>query len=43
MFTLSHTMPVNTEKPSLNQAQIWQGLLLKAENPVRCDERVHGH
>ena len=34
MFTLSHTMPVNTEKPSLNQAQIWQGLLLKAENPV---------
>jgi hypothetical protein len=27
-------MPVNTEKPSLNQAQIWQGLLLKAENPV---------
>ena len=34
MFTLSHTMPVNTEKPSLNQVQIWQGLLLKAENPV---------
>lgn len=34
MFTLSLTMPVNTEKPSLNQAQIWQGLLLKAENPV---------
>jgi hypothetical protein len=27
-------MPVNTEKPSLNPAQIWQGLLLKAENPV---------
>lgn len=34
MFTLSHTMPVNTEEPTLNRAQIWQGLLLKAENPV---------
>lgn len=34
MFTLTHTIPVNTEKPHLNRAQIWQGLLLKAENPV---------
>jgi len=34
MFTLSHTMPVNTEEPALNRSQIWQGLLLKAENPV---------
>ena len=34
MFTLSHTMPVNTKEPALNRSQIWQGLLLKAENPV---------
>ena len=34
MFKLSHTLPVDTEKPRLNQAQIWQRLLLKAENPV---------
>ena len=34
MFTLSHTMAVNTEEPHLNRAQIWQGLVLKAENPV---------
>jgi len=34
MFTLTHTIPVNTEEPRLNRAQIWQGLLLKAENPV---------
>jgi len=34
MFTLSHTMPVNTEEPALTRAQIWQGLVLKAENPV---------
>lgn len=34
MFTLSHTIPVNTEEPALTRAQIWQGLLLKAENPV---------
>ena len=34
MFTLTHTIPVNTEEPHLNRAQIWQGLLLKAENPV---------
>ena len=34
MFTLSHTIPVNTEEPTLNRAQIWQGLLLKAANPV---------
>ena len=34
MFTLSHTTPVNAEEPPLNRAQIWQGLLLKAENPV---------
>lgn len=34
MFTLDHTMAVNTEEPHLNRAQIWQGLVLKAENPV---------
>jgi hypothetical protein len=34
MFTLNHTMAINTEEPHLNRAQIWQGLLLKAENPV---------
>jgi hypothetical protein len=34
MFTLTHTIPVNTKEPRLNRAQIWQGLLLKAENPV---------
>ena len=34
MFTLIHTIPVNTEEPTLNRAQIWQGLLLKAANPV---------
>lgn len=34
MFTLSHTMPVNTEELALTRAQIWQGLVLKAENPV---------
>jgi hypothetical protein len=34
MFTLTHTIPVNTEQPALTRSQIWQGLLLKAENPV---------
>lgn len=34
MFTLTHTIPVNTEEPALTRGQIWQGLLLKAENPV---------
>lgn len=34
MFTLSHTIEVNTEAPKLTRAQIWKGLLLKAENPV---------
>lgn len=34
MFTLSHTMAVNIEEPRLNRAQIWRGLVLKAENPV---------
>lgn len=34
MFTLSHTIEVNDEEPRLNRAQIWKGLLLKAENPV---------
>lgn len=27
-------MPVNTGKPALTRAQLWQGLVLKAENPV---------
>lgn len=34
MFTLSHTMPVNETDPVLSRSQIWQGLVLKAENPV---------
>ena len=34
MFTLSHTIPVNDTQPRLNRAQIWEGLVLKAENPV---------
>ena len=34
MFTLTHTMAVNTEKPHLNRDQVWRGLVLKAENPV---------
>ncbi len=34
MFTLTHTMAVNTEEPPLNRNQIWRGLVLKAENPV---------
>lgn len=34
MFTLDHTIVVNDEEPHLNRAQIWKGLLLKAENPV---------
>jgi hypothetical protein len=34
MFTLSQTIEVNTEEPCLNRAQIWKGLMLKAENPV---------
>lgn len=34
MFTLTHTMAINTEAPHLNRAQIWRGLVLKAENPV---------
>ena len=34
MFTLSHTMPINDTEPELTRPQIWQGLVLKAENPV---------
>lgn len=34
MFTLSHTMPVNDTEPRLTRAQIWRGLVMKAENPV---------
>jgi hypothetical protein len=34
MFTLSHTMPINNTEPQLTRPQIWQGLVLKAENPV---------
>ena len=34
MFTLSHTIPVNDTQPRLNRAHIWEGLVLKAENPV---------
>ena len=34
MFTLKHTMAVNTEEPHLDRAHIWKGLVLKAENPV---------
>ena len=34
MFELSHTIPINDTEPRLTRAQIWQGLVLKAENPV---------
>ncbi|MGB0629725.1 MAG: SRPBCC family protein [Alphaproteobacteria bacterium] len=34
MFNLSHTMAINDKEPRLTRAQIWQGLVLKAENPV---------
>ncbi|HCH57490.1 MAG TPA: DUF1857 domain-containing protein [Rhodospirillaceae bacterium] len=34
MLTLSHTMPINDREPYLTRPQIWQGLVLKAENPV---------
>lgn len=34
MFTLKHTIPINDTEPRLTRAQIWQGLVLKAENPV---------
>ena len=34
MFTLTHTLAVNDTAPKLTRSQIWQGLLLKAENPV---------
>ena len=34
MFTVNHTIFINDAKPQLNRSQVWQGLLLKAENPV---------
>lgn len=34
MFTLSHTLAVNDAVPKLTRGQLWQGLVLKAENPV---------
>ena len=34
MFTVNHTIFINDAKPRLNRSQVWQGLLLKAENPV---------
>lgn len=34
MFTLVHTLPVNEYGPPLTRSEVWQGLLLKAENPV---------
>lgn len=34
MFTLTHTLAVNETGPTLTRSQIWQGLVLKAENPV---------
>ena len=34
MFTLSHTIPVNDTEPRLTRAQLWEGLVLKAEDPV---------
>ena len=34
MVTLSHTMSINNTEPQLTRPQIWQGLVMKAENPV---------
>ena len=34
MFTVSHEMPIKHVEAGLTQAQVWQGLVLKAENPV---------
>ena len=34
MFKISHTLAVNETGRMLTRSQIWQGLLLKAENPV---------
>lgn len=34
MFKLTHTLPVNDGPVRLTRDQVWQGLVLKAENPV---------
>lgn len=36
MFTVSRTLPVNDDptQPKLTRSQMWQGLVMKAENPV---------
>ena len=34
MFTVSHEIPVKHVEAGLTRAQVWQGLVLKAENPV---------
>ncbi len=34
MFKLTHTLPVNDGPVRLTRGQVWQGLVMKAENPV---------
>ncbi|MEC7490458.1 MAG: AtaL-like protein [Pseudomonadota bacterium] len=34
MFTVSHMIPIKEIDAGLTRSQIWQGLVLKAENPV---------
>ena len=34
MFTLTHTIKVNDIEPHITRSQIWQGLVLKASNPI---------
>ena len=40
MFTLTQTIKVNDIEPHLARAQIWQGLMLKASNPVPFLEAI---
>lgn len=40
MFTLTQTIKVNDIEPHLTRSQIWQGLVLKASNPVPFLETI---
>ena len=40
MFTLTQTIKVNDIEPHLARSQIWQGLMLKASNPVPFLEAI---
>ena len=40
MFTLTQTIKVNDIEPHLTRSQIWQGLVLKASNPVPFLEAI---